>query len=75
MSDLLRSRASLWSVKLPCRLFGNAVVRHDGPLSVRRSFTTQELKNVAEKSRLSYLKVAEENWFRLSLAGEKFHVA
>jgi len=47
------------------------VVRHDGPLSVRRAFTVHELARLAAGLGLSYLQARQERPFRLSLAGEK----
>lgn len=69
--DLYRSRGSYWAVALLCRLAGNHVVRHDGPLSVRRAFLPEELQAMAEKLGLNYLKARREPWYRVSLAGEK----
>lgn len=71
ISDLLRSKPSYWSIGLLCELIGNDVVRHDGPLSVRRAFTVDELARLAREVQLPYLTARPEAWFRLSLAGEK----
>jgi 2-polyprenyl-3-methyl-5-hydroxy-6-metoxy-1,4-benzoquinol methylase len=71
VSDLFRSPASYWSVKSLSALIGNHVVRHDGPLSVRRSFTPNELNELATSAGLPYLKARREPWFRVSFAGEK----
>ena len=71
VSDLLRSLPAYWSVKTLSRLAGNRVVRHDGPVSVRRAFTTAELQELAGQAGLHYLKARRHPWFRLSLAGEK----
>jgi 2-polyprenyl-3-methyl-5-hydroxy-6-metoxy-1,4-benzoquinol methylase len=71
VSDLLRSAGSLAAVWALSRLAGNAVVRHDGPLSVRRAFTTEELSALAAAAGLPYLAARREPWFRVSLSGEK----
>lgn len=71
LGDLCRSFWSYWAVSLTSNLLGNEMVKHDGPLSVRRAFTILELKNLAENNKLSYLKARSELFFRLSLAGEK----
>ncbi|MGQ0645524.1 MAG: methyltransferase domain-containing protein [Elusimicrobiota bacterium] len=71
VSDLLRSRAGYWAVKALSRLAGNRVVRHDGPLSVRRAFRLEELAALARESGLPYLAARREPWFRVSLCGEK----
>jgi 2-polyprenyl-3-methyl-5-hydroxy-6-metoxy-1,4-benzoquinol methylase len=71
LSDLLRSWPSLAAVTVASYVFGNHVVRHDGPASVRRSFTPDELSALVTQADLPYLRVNREPWFRLSLAGEK----
>jgi hypothetical protein len=59
-------------VWLLSRLAGDDIVRHDGPLSVRRAFLSEDLSRAAEEAGLDYLRVRRHPWFRLSLAGEKF---
>ncbi len=71
LSDLERSHSGFYCVSLLSRLIGNKVVRHDGPLSVRRAFTLTELNFLAKASGLHYLLADRECFFRLSLAGEK----
>lgn len=70
-SDLERSLAGYWAVKSASLILGNRVVRHDGPLSVQRSFTLPELERLARESGCSYLKARREPFFRVSLSGEK----
>lgn len=72
VSDLHRTRTGYAAVWLLSRLLGNAVVRHDGPLSVRRAFRPEELDDLAESGGLAYLHARVHHpWFRVSLAGEK----
>jgi 2-polyprenyl-3-methyl-5-hydroxy-6-metoxy-1,4-benzoquinol methylase len=71
ISDLYRSYPSLAAVSMLSWLAGNRIVRHDGPLSVRRSFRLKELNDLAQQANLTYLVAKREPWFRLSLAGEK----
>ncbi len=71
ISDLLRSSASYWAVSALSHLIGNKIVRHDGPLSVRRAFRIAELESLAREANLSYVRAKNEPWFRVSLAGEK----
>jgi 2-polyprenyl-3-methyl-5-hydroxy-6-metoxy-1,4-benzoquinol methylase len=71
VSDLLRSATSYFAVMSLSLLVGNYVVRHDGPLSVRRAFTPEELQTIANEAGLPYLTARREPWFRVSLAGEK----
>jgi SAM-dependent methyltransferase len=75
VSDLLRSARSYRAVTFLSWTAGNRVVRHDGPLSVRRAFTRHELQALAQDAGLAYLKAGAHPWFRLSLAGEKAHDA
>lgn len=71
ISDLKRSSSGYWAVKALSYAAGNYVVRHDGPVSVRRAFLRQELEDYAREAGLHYLKAYAEPWFRLSLSGEK----
>jgi SAM-dependent methyltransferase len=71
IGDLVRNPAALLAVGALSRLAGNAIVRHDGPLSVRRAFTVGELASLAAALGLRYLRARREGLVRLSLAGEK----
>lgn len=71
MGDLVRSPAGLMAVGFLSALAGNAIVRHDGPLSVRRAFTLTELSRLVQELDLGYLRARREGPFRLSLAGQK----
>ncbi len=73
VSDLARSVPSYVGVSMAAALMGNGIVRHDGPLSVRRAFTAKELDQMAKNAGLTYLKARREPWCRVSLAGEKLH--
>ncbi len=70
-SDLERTLVSYWAIKSLSRLIGNEVVRHDGPLSVRRAFRLEELNRAVRKGGYDYLKARREPFFRLSVAGIK----
>jgi hypothetical protein len=51
VNDLLRSRTSLALVWLATRLLGlHPVSRHDGPVSVRRAYSADELARLAEQA-------------------------
>jgi len=71
VNDLRRCRAGYWSARLLTAFFGNRVVRHDGPLSVRRAFTLRELGALAARAGLPYLRPRRHWGFRLSLSGVK----
>lgn len=67
VSDLERSLPSYLAIGLLSWIAGNAVVRHDGPLSVRRAFTPPELGALAGEAGLARPIVRREPFFRLSL--------
>jgi 2-polyprenyl-3-methyl-5-hydroxy-6-metoxy-1,4-benzoquinol methylase len=71
VSDLRRSWLALAGVGALAYAVGNAVVRHDGPLSVRRAFTVGELRGLAAECGLDHLAARAEGPFRVSLSGEK----
>jgi 2-polyprenyl-3-methyl-5-hydroxy-6-metoxy-1,4-benzoquinol methylase len=71
VGDLRRSPGALAAVSLLSVVAGNAIVRHDGPLSVRRAFTVDELSRLAGDADLPYLRARPEGRFRVSLAGQK----
>lgn len=71
VTDLRRSLFSYWAAGAAAGVWGDAVLRHDSPLAVRRSFRSDELSALAREVGLDYLCVRKESWFRLSLSGEK----
>ncbi len=72
MNDLKRSaRAWAWIWILSRLGRAHSIVRHDGPLSVRRAFTAKELRGYAQKANVSYAKVYTHFGYRFTLAGEK----
>jgi len=72
MNDLRRSiRAWGWIWALSRAARWHPMVRHDGPLSVRRAFAPRDLDRYAQQTGLSYLKTRAHFGHRLTLAGEK----
>jgi len=69
--DLLRSPTCFYGIKALTALFGNRIVRNDGPLSVRRAFLPEELEFLARRADIPYLFPRRHSSFRLSLAGQK----
>ena len=70
VNDLVRRwRHHVWSWLLT-RPF-NAVLRHDGPLSVRRAFRAEELGALARKSGMAWLSLRTHFGHRMTLAGER----
>lgn len=56
--DLVRSQAGLTLAHLACRaLTRSAVVRHDGPQSVRSAFTIGEVRTLAEQAGLAAVQI------------------
>ncbi len=72
MNDLKRSaRAWLWIWALSRIGRAHSIVQNDGPLSVRRAFTSRELLGYAKEANIDYAKVYTHFGYRFTLAGEK----
>lgn len=71
ISDLERSVASWLGARLlaATRWRGDRITRHDGPLSVRRSFTPRELEAIGRRAGLRAPRVRRHFPFRLVLSG------
>jgi ubiquinone/menaquinone biosynthesis C-methylase UbiE len=70
VNDLIRRRrAFLWSW-LITRPF-NAILRRDGPLSVRRAFRPGELATLAQRADVPWLSIHTHFGHRMTLAGER----
>jgi hypothetical protein len=72
VNDLERRYLNYWSARvLAWTLWrGNRLTRHDGPLSVRRSFTVEELLDIGRRSGLERPSVRRHFPFRLVLEGQ-----
>ncbi len=70
VNDLIRRRRHLIWCWLFTRPF-NEVLRHDGPLSVRRAFRVDELAPLVERSGLDWLEIETHFGHRLTLAGHR----
>jgi ubiquinone/menaquinone biosynthesis C-methylase UbiE len=58
VNDLLRSRAALALVWLGTRLFAKTrMARHDGPLSVRRAYAANEIRDFAQTAGFARIRV------------------
>jgi ubiquinone/menaquinone biosynthesis C-methylase UbiE len=73
VNDLARSRPALLGARLLAITFWRThpVTRHDGPLSVRRSFTPAELRSLAARAGFANGRVEAHFPFRLALVVEK----
>ena len=58
VNDLIRSRPAYWLVWLATRLFTRSrMSRHDGPLSVRRAYSPDELRALATRAGIGSLEI------------------
>lgn len=72
VNDLSRSRLAYLGVWVGTRLFSrNRLIRHDGPLSVLRAFTLEELQELAKQAGLPNLKLYRHPFFRVAAVREK----
>jgi ubiquinone/menaquinone biosynthesis C-methylase UbiE len=71
INDLYRSRLAYALFDLGTLAVPSPVFRHDGLLSIRRSFRKNDLKEMIQDSGLQYLAARRHFAFRVSLAGEK----
>lgn len=72
VSDLVRSRLAYWMVLVATRLLTrNRLTRYDGPLSVLRAFTPEELEGLARAASLPDLKLYRYPFFRVAAICEK----
>jgi len=66
--DLYRSEVAYVATWLATHVFARSpMTRHDGPLSVRRSYTPRELAELAAAAGLDGADVYVHPWFRMSL--------
>ncbi|HLJ59584.1 MAG TPA: methyltransferase domain-containing protein [bacterium] len=65
--DLVRGRAGHTAVWLMTRLSRSALIRHDGPLSVRRARSVGEYRQLVQASGVPGLRVSTLPLFRVSL--------
>jgi hypothetical protein len=68
VNDLLRNRRALFWIRL-FTLWANRYVKADGPRSVRRGFTPDEARSLAERAGLPWLRVQVHFGHRFTLAG------
>lgn len=70
VNDLVRSRQAYlltWLLTWPF----DPILHHDGPLSVRRSLTPDEMVHLASEAEMPWLTVARHFGGRMTLAGER----
>jgi 2-polyprenyl-3-methyl-5-hydroxy-6-metoxy-1,4-benzoquinol methylase len=71
VNDLERTRLNYLGARLLAATVwrGNRLTRHDGPLSVRRSFTAAEMDDVGRRAGLSHVRVRRHFPWRIVLEG------
>ena len=71
VSDLERTLPAYWGARLLAATVwrGNRLTRHDGPLSVRRSFTSAELAELGRRAGLDGVSVRRHFPWRIVLEG------
>ena len=70
VNDLVRSWRLLFWSWLVTRPF-NEILRHDGPLSVRKAFRPSELSTLVSRAGMSWLSLRRHFGHRMTLAGER----
>lgn len=70
VNDLVRSPAAFVWTWLLTRPF-HPVLRHDGPLSVRRALTSREMQAFVAGAGLPWLRVRRRFAYRMTIAGER----
>ncbi len=66
LNDIRRSRLAWYSVKWFTRIMrGSLMARHDGPLSVLKAFTPEELKRLMKNSGADNYRIRRYPFFRL----------
>lgn len=75
VSDLRRGHVGWAAVWLATRFTTNPLTRYDGPVSVARAFTPEELAALAERAGWPDPRVRRESWFRMSLLWDKENVS
>ncbi len=69
INDLLRTRLSLVLVWIATRLIARHwISRHDGPLSVRRAYSPDEIRTLAEKAGIRAPRIERHAWLGRLLA-------
>jgi len=69
VNDLLRTRVSLALVWLATRALAcHPISRHDGPLSVRRAYSPDEMRGMAEKAGAPVRRIERYPWLGRILA-------
>lgn len=67
VSDLARGETAYSAVWFATRFTRNPMTRLDGPLSVRRAYTPEELRGLGEQAGWANARLEREPWFRMTM--------
>ena len=68
VNDIVRWWPGVWGAWLMAKLFsGNPLTLHDGPLSVRRAYTRDELRDLAGRAGLRGVNLKSFVGYRVAL--------
>lgn len=74
VNDLLRSWRAYLLTWVAMRLFcSGRLVRHDGPISIRRAYTLSELRTMVNEARIDGVRIRAHPFFRVALVKECGH--
>ncbi len=74
VNDLVRSWHAYVLTWVAMRLFSRGrLVRHDGPLSIRRAYTLLELRAMVEQAGVGEVRLHRHPFFRVALVKERAH--
>jgi hypothetical protein len=72
MNDLVRHMVPLVFFRLTRPIFARSyITRHDGEASIRRGYTTQEMRRIVADCELPAIEVREHFPYRMSIVGDK----
>jgi len=72
VNDLARGRVAWWSARLLFEVIAHdPLTRHDGPLSVLRAYTVEEIETLAIAAGILRARARQRSMFRLELIAEK----
>ena len=67
INDLIRSRLHLWLVYASLPLFRSRLTRHDAPASVRRAYTTKEMRSMLQDFVGTHVTISRHYLYRMGV--------
>jgi ubiquinone/menaquinone biosynthesis C-methylase UbiE len=65
VNDIRRGQVSLVATYASWALVQSRLTRHDGPASIRRAYTVDELQDLLSRSRAAEIEIEKHPWFRV----------